>query len=794
MAFSGRSCSIARRGGKHGARPCWYRGEGATAEAGTGEALAAGRRGVGAGRRQGMRATRAGEAFHALANMLRRELDIEWHRGTLFVLSPVFVGIGVLVYVALPLEPDLAQLGAATVVAGVLAFALRRWTLAHLALLASCAVLAGATLATLQTWRDDTLMAGSAVTTRLTASVVRIEHQASGRTRYVLDVLATERPRLSYAPERVRLTAREHAAGIEAGSIVTGLARLMPWPGPVMPGSYDFGYHSYYDGIGAIGFFMLGPAPSGEISQYGPLAQARIAIEKLRNAIAARVRAHLDGAEAEIAAALIAGVRAGIPDEAAEALRKTGLAHVLSISGLHMALVAGTVLVSMRTLLALSTRLSSRRPVKKYASAIALAACAFYLALSGAEVAAQRSFIMLAVMLVAVMCDRAALTMRNLAISALIVIAVAPHEVVGPSFQMSFAATVALIGAYGWWSDRRLARVDERGHVPPRRGAAGNAAMLTAKFFLGLAATSLIAGLATALFGAYHFNRVSPHSLWVNLLAMPLVSIIVMPSAVLATVLMPFHLEGPFLRLMGVGIEGVLAIAQWFAERTPIDGVGAVPVPALLVLAAALIAATMLTSRLRLLCVPLAIVGAAMLAARPGPPVFVTEDARLVGLRTADGRLAVNRTRPNAFTIENWLHALGAGEVAKPHDAPSLEAAFDAARRVDGFHCSEERCIAVTTDGDVVAHVAEMRSAMELCGKVAVIVIEDATAGQPCRIAEPLVLTGRDLARHGAAAIRFAGEGATQAAQARFAIDEPYRPWHEHRQYSRAARGLPEYR
>ncbi|TIT12583.1 MAG: ComEC/Rec2 family competence protein, partial [Mesorhizobium sp.] len=197
-------------------------------------------------------------------------------------------------------------------------------------------------------------------------------------------------------------------------------------------------------------------------------ATARLAsaIEKARESIADHIRGLVGGPEGEIAAALIVGVRAGIPDEINEAMRRTGIYHIISISGLHMALVAGTIMLLLRGAFALFPDFASRRPVKKYAAAAALVSIAAYLVFSGIVVAAERSFIMLAVMLVAVLFDRAALTMRNLAISAIAVILVSPHEVVGPSFQMSFAATAALVGAYAGWSDYRADRTTA---PPPKR-------------------------------------------------------------------------------------------------------------------------------------------------------------------------------------------------------------------------------------------------------------------------------------------------------------------------------------
>ena len=252
-------------------------------------------------------------------------------------------------------------------------------------------------------------------------------------------------------------------------------------------------------------------------------------------------------------------------------MRRTGIYHIISISGLHMALVAGTIMGLLRGAFALFPDFSSRRPVKKYAAVAALVSIAAYLVISGIVVAAERSFIMLAVMLVAVLFDRAALTMRNLAISAIAVILVSPHEVVGPSFQMSFAATAALVGAYAGWADYRADRV----RTPPaKRSFVG---FLSRKFLLamgGLAMTSIIAGGATLLFAIWHFQRVSPLSLLANLTVMPIVSLVVMPFAVLSALAMPFGADGPFLYVMGKGLTAMIAISAWISERSPVDAVG----------------------------------------------------------------------------------------------------------------------------------------------------------------------------------------------------------------------------
>jgi competence protein ComEC len=593
-------------------------------------------------------------------------------------------------------------------------------------------------------------------------------------------------------------------------------------------------------------------------------------IQNGRNAIADRIRESIGGPEGEIAAALVVGVRAGIPETVNESLRRTGLYHVISISGLHMALVAGTIMGGLRVGFALFPGFSSRRPVKKYAAIAALASISAYLFISGGEVAAQRSFIMLAVMLTALLFDRAALTMRNLAVSAIVVIALSPHEVIGPSFQMSFAATAALVGAYAWWSDRKQA--DSTAARPPNRSPAGSMLRKLLAFAVGLAATSVVAGFATSVFGAYHFQRVSPLSLAANLAAMPIVSTLVMPFAVMGAAAMPLGIEGPFFYVMGKGLSAMIAVADWFSARSPLDAVGLVPVQAVLLSAIALVFATMATTRLRLAALPFAVLAVAALAFAKTPDVFVSEDGRLVALRNGEGELAVNRARPNQFTIDSWKRALLAETVVPPgkpansrmqHPEPAssgspgskaADAAASALARTAGqfatdtgesagkavasgsnttastlataeptpvantsadglsakladqpaeisqppetvpdarFDCDATRCAIRHPSGPVVVHTADAAAARAACGYAALIVIDDATAELSCPNPAVAIVTKRDLARHGSAAIHFAAPGLKP--EIRYAVAEPYRPWHAQRQFSRAARGMPPY-
>jgi competence protein ComEC len=744
----------------------------------------------GFGRRRRDHAVTVSRAFAHLRGSATQAAASEWERGTAFLFVPVCLSAGALTYFHISWEPPFAPLLSSAAALSAAYFLARSRFLLRLVLLGALLVVAGVLAAKLETWRASTKMLGADITTRIVGRVVTVEHQASGRVRLTIDLISTSRPHLRYAPDRIRASARKIPQGMLPGSGVAGVVHLFPPSGPLRPSSYDFSFKSYFDGLGASGFFLTNPESVALAVPPTLPERAAGGIARLRNALADRVRAAVPGPNGEIGAALVAGVQSGIPDRINEALRITGVAHVLSISGLHMALVAGIVLLSVRFGFACFPGFSSRHPTKKYAAAIALAAIAFYLLISGAGVATERSFIMLGVMLAAVLFDRAAISMRNFALAALAVIVISPHEVVGPSFQMSFAATAALISGYAAWGEWRQRR--ERQRPPPqspsylRRG--GNAAM---RHFIGLAATSLIAGTATAIFAAWHFQRVSPLGLVANLATMPIISAIVMPFLVLGLVLMPFGLDGPAFAMMGKGIGLFTEIAVALSKHSPFDAIGLLPGSAVLFLTIALVVLTLTTTWIRVAALPLIAVGIALIVRRPAPELFISEDAHLVALELSDGRVTVNRNRPNGFTMDDWTRAMMAKAILKP--GPTARSAMPVIAPDVPFACTKTLCIAWNAKGVVVAYAASEDAAREACAVATLIVIDDATAGNPCATPDPAIITKRDLARYGAAAVTFHETPAGFLPTIEYSIVKPYRPWHAERAYSRAARGLPPY-
>ncbi|SMH48542.1 Competence protein [Mesorhizobium australicum] len=323
---------------------------------------------------------------------------------------------------------------------------------------------------------------------------------------------------------------------------------------------------------------------------------------------------------------------------------------------------------------------------------------------------------------------------------------------------------------------------------PAQRGSLTRVARTVTLYVVGLAATSLIAGIATGIFGAWHFQRVSPLGLVANLAAMPVFSVVVMPAAVAGMVLMPFGLDGLAFGIMGQGLSLALSIARWLAERTPVDAIGAIPAAAVILLALALVPLTLATTATaRLLAVPLAVAGLASLTFRELPQAYVSDDARLVGVRTGDGTLAVNRDRPNAFTVEDWSRATMASAVVKPakdSEIPRPEEISPAR-----FTCTAGLCLIGHGSGAVIAHVSTMPDAERICDVASVIVIADPTAANPCPHGKAQVITARRLALEGSAEVRFDGFGNASVTHALPGA----RPWHDHRRFSRAARGMAPY-
>jgi competence protein ComEC len=682
----------------------------------------------------------------ALATTFEREMEA----GRGFLWLPVLVGTGILVYFALPSEPSLVALALATAALVAVAWRLRRRLVAFRLAAALAAIVAGTTLTTLRT-----ITVEAPVLTRETTAVVTgwvAERQAASRggTRLRVAVHAIEGLAPERTPPAVRVTVRAGGDDIDVGDALTVLARLRPPGGPVMPGGYDFARADFYAGIGASGFAYgrvqpadIGPAPLG--------IRLREPVADLRETLRRRILAVLPGDTGQIAATLVMGDQRGISEPTQEVMRASGLGHVLAISGLHMALVAGSVFWLLRALFALSPTLALTRPIRKWAAAGSLGVATFYLTISGASVATQRAYIMLVVILAAVMLGRRAITVRNVAIAALFILVLAPESLLTASFQMSFAATLALVAGY---EALRRARDGRPSLVDAGDPGVGGRAWRAGR---GLLLTSLIAGLATTPFAIYHFHRAAPLSLLANLAAMPVVGALIMPAALLAVLLMPFGLEAIALVPMGWGIDWMVAVGTVAAASSQDwGGVPAPPPAALLLVVAGFLWLCLWGERWRLAgLLPMALAIPLVLAA-DRPDILIHPEGRSAAVRAADGRLRLVNARTDRFAAEYWLRA-----DADPRD-------IDDPGLAEGVACDEAGCVAARGGG--VAIGAGVEALRDDCARAEVVVTRQPA---PSWCTAPALVIDREALRLGGAHALYVAENDDGAA-AVFRIETAY--------------------
>ena len=611
---------------------------------------------------------------------------LEAERDQLPLWLPVALGGGVTAWFVLPDPHGWAAALLACLAVGLGALALGR----HGRLLRALGIgaLAGALGLSLVWWRAERVaapvLAGPTIAS-FTADVERVEPLAArGLARLTLLPRAGAddgRGGAVALPPRVRVNLQEEDAPAElaAGAVVKLRARLMPPPIAAVPGAYDYARQAWFDGIGGTG---RGFAPV-EVLRPGKGEGG------LRASLSRHITARLPGSEGGIAAALATGDIGAIGQEDSDAMRRAGLAHLLSVSGLHItAVVAATMLVVLR-LLALSPWLALRVRLPLVAAVAGAAAAIGYTALTGWQVPTIRSCVAALMVLAALAMGREAVTLRLVATGAVVVLLFRPEAVAGPSFQLSFAAITAIVALHehprvaAWFGPHEESRW--------RRWGRGLVSLLV---------TGLIVELALMPIAAWHFHRAGLYGALANIVAIPLTTFMVMPLEALALALDLAGLGAPVWWLAGHGLAGLLWLARAVAAAP--GAVAALPVmPAgafALMIAGGLWLALWRTRWRRFGLLPLA-AGAFWALATPGPDLLVTGDARHLAVRMPDGRLALLRERAGDYTRSMLAESGGVdGEL------PLLEEQAQA-------RCSRDLCLTEVTAGGRRWRVLATRSA-----------------------------------------------------------------------------------
>jgi competence protein ComEC len=565
---------------------------------------------------------------------------IDSQRGVLLNWVPVCLGIGIGTYFGVSFEPGWAEYtgAGALFIVGLLVI----WRLSAISAIgwAMVCIAAGFSLAGARAH----LVAEPTLSFRyygpVQGRVIAIDKSASDKTRLTLDHVVLDRMAPDRTPKIVRISLHGDQPFLhpEPGMTVIITGHLSSPSGPVEPGGFDFQRNAWFKSLGAVGYTRI-PALMLEEPRVDSFS---LAIYKLRIGLSQAIKSRMSDETGPFASAILTGDRTDIDQSALEDLRASNLAHLLAISGLHMGLLTGVIFALVRIGLIFVPMRADR---KKIAAIAAFVVALAYLGISGASVATQRAFVMVSVMLFAICLERRALTLRAVAVAAVIVLIMAPHGLVGPGFQMSFAATIALVAAFGFMRDHQMtARVPKR--MRPT---------------LSLILSSAIAGLATAPFGAAHFNQTSHYGLVANLLSVPVMGIVIMPGAVLASVLSFLGLEFIGLWFMEIGIRWILFVADTVAGWP--GSLSLVPAPAPSVLPIMALGGLILClwqgwGRLSGLAVMLLAAGIWSQSARPD--IIISETGRLVGVLTPEGR-ALNKAKGDGFAALGWLENDGDG-------------------------------------------------------------------------------------------------------------------------------------
>jgi len=701
------------------------------------------------------------QTVQSVKRMLAEEVDryILW--------SPVLIAAGAVTYFSLSVEPSWPMVAGLYAVAAICAVALYR-TGARWPALIICLVASGFLISKTRTEILSTpVLASNTSVVTVSGWVEALEFKSPRKQRALIRVIRLEPWTNNPLPEKLRISLSRKTGDLAVGSAVSFKAKLFKPRKPISPGAFDFARRDWFRGIGGSGYgfgevtAVVNPGPR----PFGIWLGAEIS--NIRTRIANAVKAHLQGDEAAFAVAILTGLRGGIPDVIVGHLRAAGLAHLLAISGLHMGLIAFSLFSLVRALFALSERAVLELPIKKWAAVLALLGATAYLLVSGAAISTQRAYIMVTIMLLAIIVARPAISMHNLALAAILLLVWQPESVLNVSFQMSFLSVVALIALY-----EKRARIGFDG--APKNRSNGHILWRARRVLLyiaGIALSTLVAGLATGPIAAYHFNRVAVFGMVANLIAIPLMALVIMPLALVGVLLIPFGMESVPFALAGWGITLLLKSAE-VAANIPgsIHHVPSTSAPALLAMVVGMLWFCLWRTRLRWFGAVSISVGLAMTIFARQPDILIDQEARVIAVRTLGGRLVPTSKTAARFAVERWLSR--DGDSASPAEASSRQ----------GMVCDREGCIAMTHTGKRVAWLNHASALWDECGRSDIVITSFSYRGK-CGSAK-LVIDRYALYRNGAHAVYLTTTGFKVV---RVVDHRGHRPWSDDVPISRSS-------
>ncbi len=567
----------------------------------------------------------------------------------MFLWVPFFLSVGIGLYFSLKFEPELWIIVA--VISAIILSAFVFWknffnddTITHLVflILIILSVIASGFLAA--KLRTDHIYNPMLIKKMNFADIqgrIKIIEPLETGSRIVLTDLTIEKMDSEKTPYSIRLKVLKDE-GLKSGQIIKVLAGLNPPSSPVAPHAFDFQRWSYYQRLGAVGFAYGAPEVLEDTKSS--------ILSRVRESITKKIIAQTSNPEQSIILALMTGQRKAIIDDDWDAMRESGLAHMLAISGLHVGMVAGVLFFFSRLIMAGVGNFALHHPIKKYAAIIALIGAFFYMLIVGATIPTQRAVIMVGLAMIAICLDRSPISLRLVALAATIILLYRPESLVSISFQMSFAAVTALVAFFEFM----------RPYLRKLYSRAGLWRKILL-YFLGLSFTTIIAGAVTGLFGLYHFQQYAMFGLLANLIAVPILSFMIMPLLVLSYFLMPFGLSGFVLNIAEWGTRWVLATAHWVANM---DGavlkIASYPSWVFVGLVLCLWVITVWKGREKVLILPLFIGLLILIPLTKQPDIQISASSDLVLLKDRKNKIWLSSFVKERFTAKNWIRLHGA--------------------------------------------------------------------------------------------------------------------------------------
>ena len=573
--------------------------------------------------------------FKAITSAANRQFTAQQPR--FFLWTPPLLMLGIALFFSLPTDPPQYPPFIALGLLFFLWFATRKTRLRYL-LTPALIIALGFTATHLRTH----ILAMPLITKEMHYREVtgEIEQVEPSEKKIKITLIHPTIEKLSTAetPPRITLTLRGEQAPLSAGDHIRLKATLLPLPTASMPGGFDFARMYFYNGIGGTGYGLSRP----EILNSATATDSAMAITNLRHRIGEDMRNHMPQPYGAVAAAMSIGEAGPIPKHINEDLRDTGLYHILSISGFHLAVVTGIVFASLRLLLSLFPFLALRLNTKKIAGVLALCAAFAYLALAGYPLPAQRSFITVAFVFVAILFDRRGISLRSLCFAAIFLLLLFPDSLYSASFQLSFSATLAIVTLYENWPLPRPQSLLAR--IP--------------LYLMGILLSSLAASLATAPFVVYDFNRLSVLGILSNMLVLPLASAIIMPAIILAVLLTPLGFQQWAYIPLQWGIHQMLTIAH----TVSLWPLASIRLPSLTESGVCLSALGLLwlclwRGRLRLFGIPMLLLSFVSITQHQPIDVFISANAKQTIVRLPDGSYTALKGTTRSYAVHSWLQS-----------------------------------------------------------------------------------------------------------------------------------------